>query len=481
MHIQHSSPYGALNTIEILGAEAAGMYTLRERIGIGTFADVYQAKHEVTQELVAIKVLRAPFSRDTLARFKKEIRILQESQHPNIVDLIEDHSSGEVPFCVMEYCSEDSLMALMNQQKGGLSLAMVDFIFPQIVQGVDALHQQGIIHRDLKPSNVLLTKTPQGLLPKISDLGIAKKRTKDLTQKRDLTQIDGGRTMAGTSLGTFGYLAPELLGYANEADQRTDIFSLGAILFEMIACINPFDGPDRDPRVLEDNNAACRYVLSPQQIPLRYHDVLDRCLQRDPSERFNTCAELLQAFYTPVPIQPIPDTRMGYVQTALLGGFAGLVFSSALMWLLFPTISPSPSGASPSPTQQSPKLNAAQASPIQLEPLPSRPAPTQAAQPPSRPPQSAPSRIYRRRRKRIAKRRNAPRVLPIFQVQPTRSPSKSSGDPYQENSSIAKDAKDAFGQKPKADSVFQDSEGLKKDTEDAFSQAKRRVPPPRRR
>jgi|GEM_PF-6767690 len=468
------SPYGSQNTYDILGAEAAETYALEDRIGVGTFADVYRAKHNKSREWVAIKVLRAPYSRDTLARFKKELRILQQIDHPNIVRLIEDRSNEDIPYCVMEYCTEDSLMALMNQQHGGLSMGMIAQLFPQIVRGVEALHQQGIVHRDLKPANILLTKTEQGLLPKISDFGIAKRLPTDIHQQREFTQIDGGRTLDGTSLGTFGYLAPELLGYANEANQRSDIFSLGAILYEMIACINPFDAPDFSRTALEDNNAVCRYTLSVDNIPLRYHPVIRDCLQRDPAHRFGSCAEVLRAFSSPP--APTPDTRIANLQTAMLGGFVGLLFSFLLMWFLFPSLVPNtPRSPAPSPLpspQSAP--TAVMPSPIQLEPLPSRPSDATAL-----PSNTAVLPIQSHRpRKRRTIRRPPPRRLsfPAFQA-PATAPQPSKPDPYQDpQNSVAKDTKDAFNT-TKTDQVFQDNNSLKKDTEDAFSRAKR--PPPK--
>ena len=207
-----------------------GPYELLAPIGAGGMGEVWRAKDTRLDRSVAIKILPAGFAEDEerRQRFEREAKAISSLNHPHICTLFDVGHERDAHFLVMELLEGESLADRL--QKGPLPLDQVVRLGAQIADALDAAHKQGIVHRDLKPGNVVLTKTGAklldfGLARPGAGLGGASGSTELPTEAKPLTS-------AGTVLGTFQYMAPEQLEGA-EADARTDIFALGALLYEM--------------------------------------------------------------------------------------------------------------------------------------------------------------------------------------------------------------------------------------------------------
>lgn len=224
------------------GERVDGRFEVEERVGSGGMAEVYRVRHLSLGSVHALKVLSLPHP-GLRERFLREGRIQAQIRHPNVVavtDVIEHR--GRLGL-LMEYVDHVSLQQLLDLQ-GALPLEESLQIFARILSGVEAAHASGVLHRDLKPANILLARSAQGLVPKITDFGIA---------KVVLEGMPAGATRDGSMMGTPGYMAPEQVRNAKDVDRRADVFALGAILYTMLAGRPPFDldSPDLFEDTLE--------------------------------------------------------------------------------------------------------------------------------------------------------------------------------------------------------------------------------------
>ncbi|MFA6957160.1 MAG: protein kinase [Thermoanaerobaculia bacterium] len=277
--------------MEIQTGTRLGPYEILAPIGAGGMGQVWRAKDTRLDREVAIKVLPPDFATNTqfLARFEREAKSISSLNHPHICTLHDvGHESG-AHFLVMEMIEGESLADRLV--KGRLPMDQVLRIGGQIAAALDAAHRKGIIHRDLKPGNVMLTKSGAKLL----DFGLAKAGaptsgvisglTDMPTQARPLTQ-------EGTILGTFQYMAPEQLEGA-EADARTDIFALGALLYEMATGTRAFDGKTRTSLIASIVSGTPRPVseLVPMTPPAFEH-VVRRCLEKEADDRWQSAHDI---------------------------------------------------------------------------------------------------------------------------------------------------------------------------------------------
>jgi len=220
-----------------IGAEVDGRYKIVELIGEGGMGKVYLAEHVEIGKRVALKVLHASYSRmpDLVERFRREARAASKIGHPNIVDVTDSGSTadGSVYF-VMEYLEGVELGSVIERE-GALDIARALRITGQICRALSAAHREGIIHRDLKPENIfLITRGGEADVVKVLDFGIAKTTEAEAARERRLTS-------PGMAMGTPEYMAPEQAA-GRAADARTDIYSLGAIMYEMCTGLPPYTG-----------------------------------------------------------------------------------------------------------------------------------------------------------------------------------------------------------------------------------------------
>ncbi len=269
-----------------LRAALAGHYEIEREIGQGAFATVYLAYDLKHERRVALKVLNAdPTSETGELRFIREIRVLARLQHPNILPL---HDSGHVEallYYVMPYVDGETLRARIDRERQ-LQIDAAVSIACQTADGLYYAHKQGIIHRDIKPENILLS----GEHPVIADFGIA--RAIDLAGVRQLTRT------GQKSPGTPAYMSPEQLIGDREVDGRSDIYSLGCVLYEMLTGRPPFAGKDGFAKRFTERPASPSSVR--RAVPGWLDAAVLKSLSQNPSDRYPTCKELLSALSTPV-------------------------------------------------------------------------------------------------------------------------------------------------------------------------------------
>ena len=220
-----------MTTAEVL-PETLGRYRILGVIGRGAMGIVYKAVDPEIDRVVAIKTINLSLARHELAeyeaRFQQEIRAAGRSSHPNIVTIYDVGRTEDVAYMAMEYLSGRELKELLAEGARPDVETAVELV-AQVADGLAFVHRQGVVHRDLKPSNIMVIDLPNGVLAKITDFGIAR--------------VPGSavRTMTGIVLGSPRYMSPEQVVGKN-LDARSDIFSLGVVLYETLTGVAPFDG-----------------------------------------------------------------------------------------------------------------------------------------------------------------------------------------------------------------------------------------------
>jgi len=275
----------------VLGAHI-GPYEILAPLGAGGMGEVYRARDARLGRDVAIKVLPASFSSDPdrLRRFEQEAHASGALNHPNILAIYDIGTHEGSPFLVTELLEGETLRECL--QSGPLPLRKALNVGVKVARGISAAHEKGIIHRDLKPANLFLTT--DGLV-KILDFGLAKlKQPEDANvgNTQTPTKTVGAETEPGMVLGTVGYMSPEQVR-GKTADARSDLFSLGTILYEMLSGERPFQ---RDSSA--DTMAAILKEDPPQlsnegrKIPPGVERIVRHCLEKDPVERFQSARDL---------------------------------------------------------------------------------------------------------------------------------------------------------------------------------------------
>jgi Tol biopolymer transport system component len=261
-----------------------GPYEIVSRIGAGGMGEVWQARDTRLERNVAVKVLSDHFAANAQLkiRFEREAKTISQLSHPNICTLFD---VGE-DFLVMELLEGESLADRIA--RGPLPLPDVLRYGAQIADALDRAHRSGVVHRDLKPANVMVTRSGAKLL----DFGLAKGPVVDVsvdgaTQQRPLTQ-------EGAILGTFQYMAPEQLEGV-EADARTDIFALGAVLYEMVTGKRAFDGKTKTSLIAAIVGGTPRplHELQPLTPPALDH-VIARCLEKNADDRWQSAHDVAE-------------------------------------------------------------------------------------------------------------------------------------------------------------------------------------------
>jgi serine/threonine protein kinase len=266
------------------GATLAGRYRVITRLGRGGMSSVYLARHLMIDRLAAVKVLRADLSRDPVHRdrFLREARAVNRIQHENVIDITDYGETSEgLVYLVMEYVPGESLLAAIA--RGPLALRRALDIARQIASGLARAHQMEVIHRDLKPDNVLLIpRDDRRDQVKLLDFGIAK-----LLDQPSLT-------LTNKVFGTPGYIAPEY-ATGGAITPRTDLYSLGVVLYEMVTGALPFEVEHLGELMLKHVMEAPippRARLS--SIPEPIERFVLRCLEKQPERRFQNAHELIE-------------------------------------------------------------------------------------------------------------------------------------------------------------------------------------------
>ncbi|MGC9397513.1 MAG: serine/threonine-protein kinase [Anaerolineae bacterium] len=262
-----------------------GKYQILEPLGRGGMARVYRAYHPHLERYVAIKVLRTALADDVtfLARFQREARAVAALRHPNIVQVFDFDVEGELTYMVMEMLEGDTLKTRLNDyrlrgeymQEGEIARILLD-----VLNGLAYAHSRGMIHRDIKPANILLTRQGDAVL---ADFGIAQ-------------IMDGTRyTVEGALMGTPEYMAPEQ-GLENHSDARSDLYSLGVIVYEMLTGRTPFTAETPLAVLMQHLNTPPPSPRSvAPHIPEPFERLVLKALAKDPDDRYQSAGEMRSA------------------------------------------------------------------------------------------------------------------------------------------------------------------------------------------
>ena len=287
------------------GTQLDGRYEVLRLLGQGGMAAVYQVRHLGLHSLHALKVLNPELARDDeiRGRFLSEGRIQARMRHPHIVQVTEIVTSP-VAGLVMDYVEGPTLGDFCRAgPKPGLAPEVLLQVFLPVLDAVEEAHHQGVIHRDLKPDNIIIGKDNRGRLqPMVTDFGIAKLMETETTGVK-------ARTRAGVRMGTLPYMSPEQIRGAGEVDARTDIFSLGAILYEAATGQVAFDAPSEYEtmrRIVEGDFVPLERAVG--GLPPVIGGCIRKALAVDPAERFQDCASFRAALEKALePDAPVPE------------------------------------------------------------------------------------------------------------------------------------------------------------------------------
>jgi len=266
-----------------ISGRTLGRYRLDAFLGEGGMGRVYRAFDPTLGRAVAIKILPPALvhDRDRLERFIREARTASSLNHPNVVTIYEIGHEGETHFIAMELLEGETL-----RDRGKIELRRAIDLLAQVADGVAAAHAVGVIHRDLKPENIIITKSG---FAKILDFGLAKLREAPATSEGATTPR---KTDPGTVLGSVGYMSPEQAA-GREVDHRSDIFSLGCILYEAVSGRRAFSGNssiDTLHKIIHDDPQPLR-ELDPD-VPPELQRIVRKCLAKDPDERYQSAKDM---------------------------------------------------------------------------------------------------------------------------------------------------------------------------------------------
>ncbi len=261
----------------VVGELIAGRYEVEELVGSGGMSSVYRAHDRLLERTVALKILHEQFTRDDgyVERFRREARAVAQLTHPNIVTVIDRGEQDGRQFIVFEYVHGMNLKELVEQE-GPLPPGEVIELALQIARGLAFAHEQGLVHRDVKPQNVLLDADGRA---KVTDFGIARALDVD------------GMTITGTIMGTSNYIAPEQ-ARGEPVDEQTDVYSLGCVLYELLAGEVPFDGDNFVAVAMRHVNDPVPSVREVRpDVPPRLDWAIQQAMAKDPGDRFDSMAD----------------------------------------------------------------------------------------------------------------------------------------------------------------------------------------------
>ncbi len=263
-----------------IGKKLDGRYEITELIGVGGMADVYKATDIIDNKVVAVKILKKEFAENEefLRRFRNESKAIALLSHPNIVKVYDVGFSDKIQFIVMEYIDGITLKEYIENEKVLTWKDSVHFII-QILRALQHAHDRGIVHRDIKPQNIMLFT--DGTI-KVMDFGIAKFAREE------------GRTATDQAIGTVHYISPEQ-ARGDVTDEKSDIYSVGVMLYEMLTGQKPFDTDNPvTVAVMHMQNTAERPRAINPDIPAGLEEIILRAMEKDAENRYQTASDMIR-------------------------------------------------------------------------------------------------------------------------------------------------------------------------------------------
>jgi len=275
----------------LLGQVLAGKYRIDERLSEGGMGTVYRGTHVLMDKTVAVKVLRASLAADEkiVARFSREARAASKILHPHAISVTDfgEDEKGTV-FLVMEFLGGQTLKELIRNE-GPMPLPRVVEIMRQVGGALDEAHGQGVVHRDLKSDNIMMLGTPGADYAKVLDFGIAKIKEPD-------GEYDPGLTSPDLVIGTPQYMSPEQCSQSPDIDARSDIYSLGVIIYEMLVGHVPFTGESPTAIMLKHLQHPAPSILDERpDLPPGVVNVVSRALEKRPENRYESIGQMVEA------------------------------------------------------------------------------------------------------------------------------------------------------------------------------------------
>jgi Tol biopolymer transport system component len=318
----------------VLTGRRIGIYEIQQPLGAGGMGEVYRARDPKLGRDVAIKLLPAHLTADPdrLARVEREARTLALLNHPHIGAIYGLEDADGVRALILELIDGETLADALAG--GPLPLKRALTVAGQMADALDHAHRRGVVHRDLKPSNIMLTKAGAKLL----DFGLAKWAQPLILAESTLTATRSADprnlTREGTILGTLRYMAPEQLE-GREADARADIFAFGAVLHEMVTGRKAFEGPSEASliaAILTAQPAAPSTILP--SIPARLDRVVQKCLDKDPDNRWQSARDLADelSWIASEIGQPVPIAQRTRATGLRMAAFAALAAAGTAGW-----------------------------------------------------------------------------------------------------------------------------------------------------
>jgi|ERR1051326_2877514 serine/threonine-protein kinase len=297
----------------LLGQTLAEKYLIEELIKRGGMGAVYRGKHVLMDKTVAIKVLRPSLAGDdaVVARFSREAKAASRISHPHAVNVTDfGEAENGVVFLVMEYLDGRTLKEIIRTE-GPMPLARVIEIVRQVAGALDAAHRQGVVHRDLKSDNVMLSQTTGADWAKVLDFGIAKIQLPESFADADLTAPN-------LVVGTPQYMSPEQCSQSGAIDARSDVYSLGVIVYEMLTGNLPFTGESPTVIMMKQVQDQPPSILAAKPgLPAQIDLAIRKVLAKQPADRFQTAGEFSEALARAAEgseslaaaVLPVADTR----------------------------------------------------------------------------------------------------------------------------------------------------------------------------
>ncbi|HXW93813.1 MAG TPA: protein kinase, partial [Terriglobales bacterium] len=321
-----------------------GPYEIESPLGAGGMGEVYRARDARLNRLVAIKILPEHLSDNPVAkeRFDREARIISSLNHPHICHLYDVGTQDGISFLVMEHMEGETLADRLR--KGPLPLDQMLRYAGELCDGLETAHRSGVIHRDLKPGNIMITKTGA----KLMDFGLAKPMAPASAPGSQLTRTlsspDRPLTAEGTIMGTFQYMSPEQVE-GKEADERSDIFSLGAVLYEMVTGKRAFEGKTAASTIAAILASEPKPISAMQPAsPPALDRIVKTCLAKDPDERLQSAHDVKLQLQWIADAGPTPGATApaaAWWKSPALGWGICALLLLALAWLFIGGLNPS--------------------------------------------------------------------------------------------------------------------------------------------